>query len=124
MIKTKGVYKMGIPVDDIGRAERFYTEVLGLEVDRPRREGDQVSRLKCGGEVVLLFQRPAPSDATPTRRTEPTHRAFVIDMSAFDEAVASLKKEGAFHEIVERDHGRTIYFWDTEGNYEELHAGR
>ena len=28
-----------------------------------------------------------------------------------------------FHEIIERDSGRTLYFWDTEGNYEELHAG-
>ena len=124
MIKTNGVYKTGVPVDDLGRAERFYTEVLGLKVDRPRREGDQVSRLTCGGDVVVLFQRHTPSDANPTRKPAPTHQAFAIDNSAFDEAVTSLKKAGAFHEIVDRDRGRTIYFWDPEGNYQELRAGR
>ncbi len=99
MIKTKGIYHTSIPVDDLDRAERFYTEVLGLELDRPRREGAGLSRLKCGSDTLVLFKRP---------------RALERD---------SHKEAGAFHRIIERDSGRTIYFWDTEGNYEELHAG-
>ena len=49
MIKTSGVYHTGIPVDDINRAERFYTEVLGMQlVARVGQEGAQLSRLNCG----------------------------------------------------------------------------
>jgi catechol 2,3-dioxygenase-like lactoylglutathione lyase family enzyme len=30
MIKTTGIYHMGIPCNDVGRAVKFYTEVLGM----------------------------------------------------------------------------------------------
>ena len=124
MIKTKGIYHTGIPVDDLDRAERFYTEVLGLELDRPRRAGAGLSRLKCGGDTVVLFKRPRALGRDSHKEDGVYHQAFEMDIAAFDEAVASLKEAGAFHQIIERDSGRTIYFWDTEGNYEELHAGR
>jgi catechol 2,3-dioxygenase-like lactoylglutathione lyase family enzyme len=29
MIKTKGLYHIGIPVNDVERVVKFYTEVLG-----------------------------------------------------------------------------------------------
>ena len=122
MIKTMGIYHTSIPVDDIDRAERFYTEVLGLKLDRPRREGARLSRLKCGEDTVVLFQRPRALKRDSHKEDGVYHQAFVMDIAGFDEAVASLKKAGNFHEIIERDSGRTIYFWDTEGNYEELHA--
>lgn len=32
MIKTKGIYHIGIPVNDIDRAVEFYTDVLGMAV--------------------------------------------------------------------------------------------
>ena len=123
MIKTHGIYHTGIPVDDIDRAERFYTEVLGLELERPRREGARLSRLKCGEDSVVLFQRPRALGRDSHKEDGVYHQAFVMDIEAFEEAVETMKKAGVFHEIIERDSGRTLYFWDTEGNYEELHAG-
>ncbi len=123
MIKTKGIYHTSIPVDDLDRAERFYIDVLGLELDRPRREGSGLSRLKCGGDTLVLFKRPRALKRDSHKEDGVYHQAFEMDIAGFDEAVAALKTAGVFHQIIERDSGRTIYFWDTEGNYEELHAG-
>ena len=52
------------------------------------------------------------------------HQACEMDIEAFEEEVESLKKVGAFHQIIERPSGRTAYFWDPEGNYKEMHASR
>ena len=32
MITTKGVYHIGIPVNDVERAVKFYTEILGMTI--------------------------------------------------------------------------------------------
>ncbi len=125
MIKTTGVYHTGIPVDDIDRAERFYTEILGMQlVTRVGEERAQLSRLKCGADAVVLFQRPRALKRDSHKEDGVYHQAFEMDLEAFEEAVESLKKVGAFHQIIERPSGRTAYFWDPEGNYEELHASR
>ena len=42
MIKTKGVYHIGIPVNDIERAVKFYTEVLGMTVAKLNRDRKSV----------------------------------------------------------------------------------
>ena len=125
MIKTTGVYHTSIPADDIDRAERFYTEVLGMKLDaRVGRKGSLIVRLKCGGDTVVLFERPQALARDSHKEDGVYHQSFEMNIDAFDEAVESIKKLGTFHQITERDSGRTLYFWDTEGNYEELHASR
>ena len=46
---------------------------------------------------------------------------FDMDMSDYEEALKKAKALGRFHRIVERKSGKTIYMFDTEGNYLELH---
>ena len=125
MITTTGVFHTSIPVDDIDRAERFYTEILGMKLgSRVGQEGTQVSRLLCGADSVLLFERPRALRRDSHAEDGLYHQAFEVPLEAFDEAVESLKNVGAYHQITDRSSGRTAYFWDTEGNYEELHASR
>ena len=125
MIKTTGVYHTSIPADDIERAERFYTEVLGMQLDaRVGGEGSRIVRLHCGAETVVLFQRPQPLGRDSHKEDGVYHQSFEMDIDAFDDAVESMKKLGNFDRITERDSGRTLYYWDTEGNYQELHASR
>ena len=39
---VKSVYHVGIPVDDVNRAESFYTQVLGMElIDQVGQEGSR-----------------------------------------------------------------------------------
>jgi len=126
MIQTTGIYHIGIPVDDLDRAERFYAEILGMKVEaRLVEEGAKLSRLKCGGADVVLFQRPRPLGRNTLKEDGITHQAFEVAPEIFDQAMEFLKKQGCYHSgPVVRPTGRAVYFFDSEGNFQQLHAGK
>jgi catechol-2,3-dioxygenase len=124
MIQTIGIYHIGIPVDDLDRAEAFYTKVLGMQGGSRAAEGSaRLSRLKCGDADVVLFQRPRVLKRNSLEEDGISHQAFEVPPETFDQAVAFLKKQGLYHEgPVERASGRAVYFFDSEGNYQQLHC--
>ena len=135
-MKVDKVYHMGIPVNDIDRARDFYTEVLGLQYlgrvggdGRPRKSPEihgrraRLDRFKCGDDEVVLFERPRPLDRDVISEDGIAHQAFEMKWEAYDEALKSVKQSGKYHRSVDRESGRTIYLFDTEGNYLELHFG-
>jgi len=126
MIQTTGIYHIGIPVDDLDRAERFYGQILGMKVQaRLKEEGARLSRLKCGDADVVLFQRPRPLSRNSLKEDGIAHQAFEVPPATFDEAIQFLKREGYFHSgPVARSSGRAVYFFDSEGNYQQLHAAK
>jgi len=126
MIESIGIYHIGIPVDDIARAENFYTKILGMKVaDRIGESGARLTRLKCGSADVVLFQRPRPLKRNTLQEDGIAHQAFEVAPGTFDDAVAFLKSQGCYHEgPVERPSGRAVYFFDSEGNYQQLHVSR
>ena len=72
MIEPIGIYHIGIPVDDIQRAEVFYTKTLGMTVaDRLGEAGARLTRLKCGDAGV--FSPWARSAACALARSIGTH---------------------------------------------------
>jgi len=121
MLKPQKVYHMGIPVNDIDRAQAFYTQVLGLEF-KDRVGGKlKIDRLKCGPDDVVLFQRPQPLQRDSITEDGVTHQAFEMNLSLYDEALRTVKEKGLFLNIEDRESGKTIYLLDTEGNHLELH---
>jgi glyoxylase I family protein len=129
MIKAKGVYHIGIPVEDMDRALRFYTEVLGMTVAKTGTDdmGDKLSRadLRCGNSMVVLFKRPKPLPGDGVERDGATHQAFTVSPEDFELAVAKMKDWGVrVHTTatVERASGRGFYFFDSEGNLLQLYA--
>ena len=129
MIQTLGVYHMGIPVDDLDRAEQFYTKILGMRVEH--KNPNRQSRLKCGDSSVILFLRPRPLNRTTLEENGLTHQAFDVAPETFDQAVAFLKSEGYYNEgptgpesgrASGRATGRAVYFIDSEGNFQQLHT--
>jgi catechol-2,3-dioxygenase len=126
MIEPIGIYHIGIPVDDIQRAEGFYTKILGMTVaDRLGEAGARLTRLKCGDADVVLFQRPRPLERNTLEEDGISHQAFEVPPEKFDDAVAFLKEQGCYHAgPVVRASGRAVYFFDSEGNYQQLHASR
>jgi glyoxylase I family protein len=124
MIQTVGIYHIGIPVDDIDRAEGFYTKVLGMKTAaRIGESGTRLVRLTCGDTDVVLFQRPRPLHRNTLKEDGIAHQAFEVAPEAFDEALEFLKTEGHYHEgPVIRPSGRAVYFFDSEGNYQQLHC--
>jgi catechol 2,3-dioxygenase-like lactoylglutathione lyase family enzyme len=129
MIKTRGVYHLGIAVNDMERAVRFYTEILGMTIAKLNRDdmGDKLNRadLRCGDDMVVLFQRPHAIEKDALKQEGATHQAFVVSGEDFDLAAKKMKDWGVkVYDIptVERASGRGFYFFDSEGNLLQLYA--
>jgi catechol 2,3-dioxygenase-like lactoylglutathione lyase family enzyme len=92
MIQMTGIYHIGIPVGDLDRAERFYSEILGMKVAAQFREGNTpLTRPKCGDEDVVLSKRPKPLNRNSLRRDVIAHQAFEVPPETFDKAIEFLK---------------------------------
>ena len=129
MIKTKGLYHVGIAVNDMERAVKFYTEVLGMRVTKSGNDdmGKILSRteLRSGDDIVVLFQRPKPLKRNAVEEDGATHQAFLVDNEEFELAVQKMKEWGGkVHDraTVTRPSGRGFYFFDSEGNLLQLYA--
>jgi catechol 2,3-dioxygenase-like lactoylglutathione lyase family enzyme len=115
-------------VDDLARAERFYTDVLGLEFVS-RQEGRHVF-FRCGAAMVLIFNPLASRQESTVGNTPiPLHGAFGPGHVAFGTSDAELEKWRSHLEshgiAIERTidwpgGGRSLYFRDPAGNSLEL----
>jgi catechol 2,3-dioxygenase-like lactoylglutathione lyase family enzyme len=110
-------------VDDLDAAERFYGDVLGLELDS-RKYGLFVF-FKCGEGMLLLFEPRAAS----TGRSVPAHGAHGPGHACFavaEEDLANWKARlQAAGVAIEQEMdwprgGRSFYFRDPAGNSLEL----
>jgi catechol 2,3-dioxygenase-like lactoylglutathione lyase family enzyme len=123
-MKLERLDHFGIEVADLARAERFYTDVLGLRV--VNRFGDQVL-LDCGGQNLALFEvagRVLDAAARQSLIAHPLgrgHHAFKVKASDFADARKSLAAAGveSAAPIDWGDH-YCIYFLDPDGNLLEM----
>ncbi len=114
----------GIEVTELRRAERFYTEVLGLKV--VTHLGDQVL-LDCGGQNLALFEvKRLPLEPGERRKKidHPLgkgHHAFRVSRDDFAAAIERLTKAGVetAKPIDWGDHD-CLYFLDPDGNLLEV----
>src|SRR5689334_16834129 len=133
-MKVTSLYHVGIPVDDIDRARDFYTNVLGMQfLDRVGGDPNnpdaleihgkvqRLDRLRCGDSDVVLFERPRQLKRDALDEDGIANQACNMGMPACEETLKKAKALGKFHRIVERKSGKTIYMFDTEGNYLALH---
>lgn len=112
-----------LKADDLGRATRFYTEVLGLkEMDIP---GSGQAMFSAGmGTAVLIYERPgmpAPMNTT---------LGFNVPADKFDGVIAELRGKGVVFEeydipemglktvdgVAEFEGAKAAWLKDTEGN--------
>ncbi len=121
---------IGIVVDDLGRAVRQFSEILGLtylETKEVEAVGLRTAFFSIGGVAIELleFDRPIPGiDEIALGKTKGIqHIAFRV--GDFEEALASLVKRGL--RVVQgfpRDgaHGRVCFFYpeDTAGAMIEI----
>ena len=99
---------------DLPRARRFYTEVLGLEVET---EGEADMELRCGQVTLDIFD---PSSIGQPFAPSPAGLALrVPDVEA---ARADLEAKGAeFGETIETSVCWQAWFTDPDGNALMLH---
>jgi catechol 2,3-dioxygenase-like lactoylglutathione lyase family enzyme len=123
-MKLERLDHFGIEVGDLARAERFYTDVLGLGV--VARLGDQVL-LDCGGQNLALFGVARPPVAAAERKARIAHplgrghHAFRVGRADFAAARDRLDAAGveSAAPIDWGDHD-CLYFLDPDGNLLEI----
>ena len=121
MLKTEGVLHFTIPVKDLDRSERFYTEVLGME--KIRRNNHMVF-MRAGEDCFVLTYSENPID--PNRgNAHNIHHAFRVTPEEFDRAMRLLPSAGI--PIIKQEdrrkgtfQGRSAYFHDPDRNVIEI----
>mgnify|MGYP001350312271 CR=1 FL=1 len=118
MLPIKGIYEIAIKVGDLSRAERFYCDVLNLEVGI-RDDRRNWIFLRAGGDAgMIVLQEDKTSFSTQ-------HFAFTVDESDIENVRDVLSTRGVevsevmFHEWMP---AKSIYFNDPDGNALELCA--
>lgn len=112
-LKVTGIDHVVLHVNDLERSRRFYIDVLGFEV---AHEGGSNSFLRCGSQLVALFER---KDTDIHAGAEMNHMALRLEKGDFEEVKAVL--EGERIEVTGRpgdDH--CIYFDDPDGHRLQL----
>jgi catechol 2,3-dioxygenase-like lactoylglutathione lyase family enzyme len=126
MIETKGVLHFTISVSDVDRSERFYCDILGLELVQKSSLG--MVFLKAGQDHVILCHSKTPIDPNPGMGIL-VHHAFRVDPDGYEKAVAELRAHGVDILFEEDRHGgvfqgRQAYFHDPDRNVIEINALR
>jgi len=100
---------------DIGRAKRFYTEVLGLEVET---EGESDLELRCGQVTLDIFD---PSSIG--QPFAPSPAGLALRVPDVDAARAELEADGVEFdgETIQTGVCKQAWFKDPDGNALMLH---
>jgi len=123
-MKVDQVLETCLYVDDLSRAEQFYREVLGLEVES-RQEGRHVF-FHCGDQMLLLFNPLASRESAdhfpPHGAFGPSHVAFGVPEAELNAWKLWLEQH---HVAIEKvidwpGGGRSLYFRDPARNNLEL----
>lgn len=106
-----------IPVSDLARAKRFYTDTLGLTMTK---ESEEDTRFDCGGTTIGLYETPHGGQAA--------HTLASWKVGDLDAEMSTLRSRGVTFEeydlpgiktvdgVVESDTMRGAWFKDSEGN--------
>jgi catechol 2,3-dioxygenase-like lactoylglutathione lyase family enzyme len=119
MPHIKGVAHFSIPVSDVDRSTKFYTDVVGCKfLSQTPDQG--ITFLDAGGVCLLLIKRPAPIAKGPPEMSNGVHHAFMIDAADYQRAVDGLRAKGIEIFFEEDRRGGTIdgpraYFRDPDG---------
>jgi glyoxylase I family protein len=121
MLKTQGVVHFTIPVKDLDRSERFYTEIMGME--RLRRNSHMVF-MRAGADCFVLTYSENPIDLNAGDGHD-IHHAFRVSGQDYDRAKNFLAERGVriFKEEDRRSgtfQGRSAYFHDPDRNVLEI----
>jgi catechol 2,3-dioxygenase-like lactoylglutathione lyase family enzyme len=121
MLKFEGVLHFTIPVKNLDRSEKFYTEVL--EFQKIGRS-DRIVFMRANHDYFNLTYSENPITLNAAGRHE-IHSAFRMTPQAYDEALRYLPSKGV--EIFKQEDrragvfvGRSAYIRDPDGNVIEF----
>jgi len=106
---------VSVLTQDLPRAKRFYTEVLGLDIET---EGDSDMELRCGQVTLDVFDPSSIGQAFA-----PSPAGIALRVADVDAARAELEAKGVVFdgETIETSVCRQAWFKDPDGNALMLH---
>lgn len=116
MVQCQGVAHFSIPVSDLEKSTKFYSDVVGLKLIVT--DGKRHSFMDANGTCILLCAEDAPINRED--RKDLVHHAFMISEEELANAKAHLEAAGA-EVLFEEDrqggtvNGPRIYFRDPDG---------
>ena len=121
MIEPTGVLHFAISVKDLGRAKRFYRDILGCTY---LRQNDNTAFMRAGDDYFVITEMKDHVPPNPPGGTQ-FHHAFIVAGDAFDAALESLKSHGVeillYEDTGHRTFsGRHAYIQDPDGNAIEI----
>ena len=114
MIQVSGINHIVLHVQDVARAKKFYTELLGMTV---YRENENQAFLHCGHQGVALFKKRGSEPLTTGN--DLNHLALNVESGTYETLKAELEKSGVT--VTGRPgEDRCIYFNDPDGHRLQL----
>ena len=118
MVEIKGVAHFSIPVSDVARSTRFYTEVVGCRHLATIPSGD-LAFVDAGGVCLILVKRDPPINRGREDHSG-VHHSFIVDSKAYRAALDHLRASGVEVEFEEDRQGGVLngpraYFRDPDG---------
>jgi catechol 2,3-dioxygenase-like lactoylglutathione lyase family enzyme len=119
MTEIKGIAHFSIPVSDVDKSTKFYTEIVGCKLLSALPD-KRITFLDAGGVCVLLIKRSPPINKEPLEMSDGVHHAFMIDATEYQSALDALRANGVEIFFEEDRRGGTIdgpraYFRDPDG---------
>ena len=121
MLELTRLDHFGVDVADLDRAQRFYTDILGMKVQM--RLADQVL-LRYGDGGCALFLRPDRPPVDPEYVKNPlgkSHHAFEVSWDDYQGAQRFFaERDIPHHAPIDWGDHECLYFLDPDGNLLEL----
>lgn len=123
MIDLKGVAHFSLPVSDIKKSIKFYTDIVGCK--HLTTVGGKMAFLDAAGVCLILVERPSPVNKHPENHNG-VHHAFIVDgEKGYEQALDHLRANGVEITFEEDRQGGTVngpraYFRDPDGTVLEF----
>jgi catechol 2,3-dioxygenase-like lactoylglutathione lyase family enzyme len=123
MVAIDRVAHFSIPVSDVARSTRFYTEIVGCRHLATVAAG-KMAFLDAAGTCLILVERPAPINPVPEHHGG-VHHSFAIAPGRYRAALDHLREHGVEITFEEDRQGGVVngpraYFRDPDGTMLEF----
>jgi catechol 2,3-dioxygenase-like lactoylglutathione lyase family enzyme len=121
VIHLRRLHHFGVDVRDLDRAERFYTDVLGMSVVM-RRPDQRLLRYEDGSCALFLkADRAVGSLDQIENPLGKSHHAFEVPWAELERARQIFTERGIpYHAPIDWGDHECLYFLDPDGNLLEL----